>query len=58
MAEAITIEPAKGAADLDLARTLFREYAASVGAPQCFAGFETELAGLPGAMHFELTIVP
>lgn len=35
-------------AELAAVRELFAEYAAGVGAPCCFAGFERELAGLPG----------
>ncbi len=44
----VTIRPVEDAADLELVRVLFREYEAGVGAPQCFVGFETELAALPG----------
>jgi putative acetyltransferase len=33
--------------DLDAVRSLFAEYASSVGEPCCFAGFERELAELP-----------
>ncbi len=35
--------------DVDSARTLFREYEASIGVDLCFQNFEEELAGLPGA---------
>lgn len=35
--------------DLATARTLFREYADSIGVDLCFQDFETELATLPGA---------
>lgn len=35
-------------ADMDAVRALFRAYAGSVDAPACFAGFERELAALPG----------
>jgi GNAT superfamily N-acetyltransferase len=33
--------------DLDELRALFAEYARGVGAPECFEGFERELAALP-----------
>jgi len=36
-------------ADLQQARTLFREYVAEVDAPCCFATFDSETASLPGA---------
>lgn len=42
------IVPAASPADLDELRRLFREYAGEVGDCRCFAGFEAELAGLPG----------
>ncbi len=34
--------------DLEIVRTLFREYAAAIGIDLGFQGFEAELAGLPG----------
>lgn len=40
---------ARSAQDLAQLRELFREYQRWVGEPLCFAGFEQELAGLPGA---------
>lgn len=46
-AAAAAIAPARRD-DLDAVRALFREYAQSVDAPSCFAGFEQELAQLPG----------
>lgn len=44
----LRLDIAIGAADLELARTLFREYAATLGFALDFQGFEEELAGLPG----------
>ncbi|MDH5223124.1 MAG: GNAT family N-acetyltransferase, partial [Betaproteobacteria bacterium] len=42
------LRPARTGADLDAVRALFREYQAWVAEPCCFAGFERELAELPG----------
>jgi ribosomal protein S18 acetylase RimI-like enzyme len=44
----ITIRPAQSAEDVAQVRALFREYEAWVAEPLCFAGFERELAELPG----------
>jgi GNAT superfamily N-acetyltransferase len=44
----VVIAGAAGAADLALVRELFAEYVRAVDAPECFEGFERELAGLPG----------
>lgn len=43
------IRPADSTADIATARTLFREYADTLGIDLCFQDFETELATLPGA---------
>jgi len=42
------IVPADSADDVECVRVLFREYAQGVAEPCCFAGFEQELAALPG----------
>ena len=44
----LTIREAGGAADIEAARRLFSEYAASLGFSLCFQGFDEELASLPG----------
>jgi ribosomal protein S18 acetylase RimI-like enzyme len=44
----IEVVEAQGASELDVVRELFREYAAQVAELCCFAGFEREVAGLPG----------
>lgn len=43
-----TVVEATAARDIATVRELFVEYARSVGEPCCFAGFDRELAGLPG----------
>jgi ribosomal protein S18 acetylase RimI-like enzyme len=43
-----TIETVAGGDSLAEVRTLFREYADSLGVDLCFQGFNDEVAGLPG----------
>jgi ribosomal protein S18 acetylase RimI-like enzyme len=44
----IEVVPAAAPQELEDARLLFREYAAQVAEPCCFASFDKEVAGLPG----------
>jgi putative acetyltransferase len=48
MCAMVTIVQAASAADASRARELFAEYARAVDEPDCFGGFEQELAALPG----------
>jgi putative acetyltransferase len=48
MKKMILIEKADSAAKFELAREMFREYAASLGVDLCFQDFERELRELPG----------
>ena len=45
----MTIAPARGAGDIEIARALFAEYGATISAEACLVGFDQELAALPGA---------
>ena len=47
-ASPVLLVVARGQADLELARTLFREYAGTLPFALDFQGFEEELAALPG----------
>ena len=47
--EGVVIVPARGAPDIAIACALFAEYGATISAEACLAGFDQELANLPGA---------
>src|SRR3977135_4105605 len=48
MIATLHFEQAETPEQIDLARTLFQEYGASLGFSLCFQNFDKELAGLPG----------
>src|SRR5882762_3418378 len=48
MLATLHLEQAATREQIDLARTLFQEYGASLGFSLCFQNFDKELAGLPG----------
>jgi ribosomal protein S18 acetylase RimI-like enzyme len=48
-AQAISIDPAEGAAEMAVVRELFLEYAGWLDFDLCFQDFDQELATLPGA---------
>ena len=45
---AAVLKQAETPEEIELARTLFQEYGASLGFSLCFQSFDRELAGLPG----------
>ena len=45
----VEILPARSADEIATVKTLFREYAGSLGVSLCFQGFDQELAEMPGA---------